>query len=100
MCEIGTFWDFLGHLLGSFYAGARLCARLALGFVLQILREDAPWRAAVRRAFGNALSAGYDGAHVGPPMDRAVLRVWDPLCASSLGKMGFGGGIEGNIFIF
>jgi hypothetical protein len=28
------------------------------------------------------------------------VRVWDPLCASSSGKAGFWGGIEGNILFF
>jgi hypothetical protein len=49
---------------------------------------------------GRFWSSGYRGAHVGPPLDRRVVRVWDPLCASRLGKVGFGGGIAGNIFIF
>src|SRR5258706_8366895 len=64
-----------------------------------VARGGASRRCGARAFFCCGLS-GYRGAHVGPPMDRAVVRVWDHFCASLAENVGFWSGIGGNIFIF
>jgi len=91
----GTFWSAGGELVSGDGREAAETQRARRGGRGMNERHGAKGAKGRAPRGGSVLRA-----HVGPPMDRSVVRVWDPFCAPDFGEVWFSRGKWGEIFLF